>query len=146
MKVTGWTSFFSSPPAGITFHNRAFTEPTPFHLTLPPVSSGIYVILVPDACCTPRPYRAIYFGESNNFHARVTDRHERFSDWVEEARGISKTYVAFCPTPLLREEQRRWAESDLIARYRPVCNLEGNLATHLFYYHPLLRNEKMVKA
>lgn len=136
MKVTGWTNVFSTPSAGITFLNRAFTEPTPFHLMLPPVASGIYAILAPDPSCKPRPYRAIYFGESGNFSASVTDSHECFNEWVREAGGIANTYVAFCATPFLREEQRRWAENDLILRYRPVCNLKGNIAPS--FYHPLL--------
>jgi hypothetical protein len=136
MNVTGWTTIFFTPPAGITFLNRAFTEPTSFHATLPPVASGIYAILTHDPSCKPRPYRAIYFGESSNFSATVTDSHEFFNDWVREAGGIANTYVAFCATPFLREEQRRWAENDLILRYRPVCNLKGNIAPALYY--PLL--------
>jgi hypothetical protein len=140
MKATGWMGIHLSPPAGITFHNRAFTEPVLFHLTMPPVSSGIYAILKPDPSCTPRPYRAIYFGESSNFSQRVTENHELYDDWVTEAGGIGNIYVAFCSTPFLREEQRRWAETDLIARYRPACNLKGSQAP--LSYHPMLRMAK----
>jgi hypothetical protein len=136
MKVTGWTNLYGSPRAGIRFNNQTFTEPVPFPPALPPVSSGIYAILVPDADCTPRPYRVIYFGESGNFHERVTESHERYDDWIKEAGGIENTYVAFCPTPLLKEEQRRWVENDLIARYRPACNLKDNQTP--FFYQPLL--------
>ena len=136
MKVTDWTNMFASPPAGITFHNRPFTEPALFHLAPPPISSGIYAILMPDPSCQPRPYRVIYFGESNDFSARVTQEHERYDDWVTEAGGVANLYVAFCSTPYLREEQRRWVESDLIAGYRPACNLRGNPAP--IFYHPML--------
>lgn len=62
--------------------------------------------------------------------------HERYEDWIKEAGGTANTYVAFCPTPLLKEEQRRWVENDLIARYQPVCNLRDN--SPAFAYHPLL--------
>lgn len=140
MKVTDWPGAFLSTPPGITFHNRAFTEPAPFLLSPPPIASGIYAILKPDPSCAPRPYRVIYFGESRNFSERVTENHERFNDWVGEAGDAANIYIAFCPTPFLREEQRRWAESDLIARYRPVCNLKGNQAP--VFYHPLLRMAK----
>lgn len=136
MKVMRWTTDYSTQPKGITFHNRAFTEPVPFSLTLPPVGSGIYVILAPHPASKPRPYRAIYFGETNDFSARVTESHERFGDWVREAGCIANTYVAFCATPFLRGEQRRWAENDLIVRYRPVCNLKDNITPS--FYHPLL--------
>ena len=136
MKVTGWTNKVAAPSAGIAFSNRAFTEPAPFSLALAPVSSGIYAILVPDDSCQPRPFRAIYFGESGNFLQRVTDDHERFNDWAAEACGAANLYVAFCPTPLLRDHQRRWVEYDLIARYRPACNLQNDQDS--FFYQPLL--------
>ena len=122
--------------AGIRFNNCTFTEPTSFALAMPPVASGIYVILAPDDSCRPRPFRAIYFGESGNFLDRVTEKHERFDDWTLEAGGVANTYVAFCPTPLLKEEQRRWVENDLVTRYRPVCNLKDN--KNPFTYQSLL--------
>ncbi len=128
MKSAGRANLYVLPRAGIRFSNRTFTEPVPFALAVPPVSSGIYAILVPDALCRPRPFRSIYFGESGNFLARVTEKHERYEDWTREAGGVANTYVAFCPTPLLKQEQRRWVENDLVARYRPVCNLKGNQA------------------
>jgi len=136
MKVTGWVNLYGPSRAGIRFNNRIFTAPAPFSLALPPVSSGIYAILVRDVSCRPRPFRAIYFGESGDFSQRVTGGHERFNDWTAAAGGVADIYVAFCPTPLLKEEQRRWVECDLIARYRPACNLQDNPAP--FFYQPLL--------
>jgi hypothetical protein len=140
MKVTGWMQQYRPPRAGIRFNNRIFTEPAPFALAEPPVSSGIYAILAPDAARRPRPFRAIYFGESGNFHDRVTESHELFEDWIREAEGVANLYVAFCPTPLLRDVQRRWVENELIARYRPVCNLKDKQAEPS--YQPLLRIAK----
>jgi hypothetical protein len=140
MKLTGWTNLYRRPRAGIRFNNRTFTEPAPFGLALPPVASGIYAVLVADASCSPRPFRAIYFGESGNFQERVTASHEHYDDWLREAGDVANTYVAFCPTPLLKEVQRRWIENDLIARYRPACNLKNNQAP--FTYQPLLRIAK----
>lgn len=136
MKVMGWPSTFSSLPAGITFHNRAFTEPMPLLLTQPPIASGIYAILKPDPACAPRPYRAIYFGESCNFPEGVAENHVHFNDWVREAGGAANIYVAFCSTPFLREEQRRWAENELIARYLPACNLKDSAAP--FFYRSMI--------
>lgn len=121
---------------GIRFDNRVFTEPLPFSLALPPVSSGIYAVLVVDSACRPRPFRALYFGETHDFSQCLTAGHERISDWTAGAGGVANLYVAFCPTPLLKEQQRRWAQNDLIARYRPTCNLQGNQSSS--FYQPLL--------
>jgi hypothetical protein len=140
MKATSWVQLYGPPRAGIRFDNRIFTEPAPFALAEPPVSSGIYVVLVPDPSCRPRAFRAIYFGEAGNFHGRVTDSHALFDDWIREAEDVANLYVAFCPTPLLREVQRRWVENDLIARYRPACNLKDDETEHS--YQPLLRIAK----
>jgi hypothetical protein len=136
MKVTGWVHLYGQPRAGIRFNNSIFTEPVPFSLALPPVSSGIYAILAPDASCRPRPFRVVYFGESDDFAQCVTSEHERFNEWATEAGGVANLYTAFCPTPLLKGEQRRWVEYDLVARYRPVCNLQDNEVW--FFYQPLL--------
>lgn len=136
MRVPGWMKPYSPPHPGIQFSNRTFTEPAPFALAVPPVSSGIYAVLAPDASCRPQPFRAIYFGESSNFHQRVTATHEHLDEWAREAGGADRTYVAFCPTPLLNAAQRRWIESDLIARYQPVCNVRNNRPP--FFYQPLM--------
>ena len=136
MKVEGWVNLYGRPRAGIRFDNRTFTEPAALRLVVPPASSGIYAILVRDATSRPQPFRAIYFGESGNFLERVTEQHERYEDWTREAGGVANIYVAFCLTPLLKEEQRRWVENDLIARYRPACNLNDNRVRST--YQPLL--------
>ena len=136
MKSGGRANLYVLPRAGIRFNNRTFTEPAPFPVAIPPVASGIYAILVLDESCRPRPFRAIYFGESGNFLDRITEKHERFGDWTLEAGGVANTYVAFCPTPLLKEEQRRWVKNDLITRYRPICNLKDN--KNPFAYQSLL--------
>jgi len=140
MKVTDWEKHQGRVRAGIRFNNSIFTEPVRFSLALVPVSSGIYAILAADASCRPRPFRAIYFGESGDFTQRVTRDHARFSDWTSEAGEAANLFVAFCPTPLLRAQQRRWVEHDLIARYRPACNLQDNQAPS--FYQPLLSMAK----
>lgn len=140
MKVTGWSKHQGWPGTGIRFNNSIFTEPEAFSPALPPVSSGVYAILVADDSCQPRPFRAIFFGESGNFSQRVTADHPRFNDWSAEAGGAANLYVAFCSTPLLKEQQRRWVEYDLVARYRPVCNLQDSEDSS--FYKPLLRAAK----
>lgn len=136
MKVSAWTILQGPRRAGIRFDNCIFTEPVPFSMILPPVSSGVYAILVPDAVCRPRPFRAIYFGEADDFSQRVHGNHERFDDWMAEVREAAALYVAFCSTPLLKAQQRRWVEHDLIARYCPACNVLNNPSPT--FYQPLL--------
>lgn len=140
MRMPASSNLYGAPRAGIRFNNHIFTEPVLFSMALPPVSSGIYSILIDDASCMPRPFRVIYFGESLNFSQRVTADHECFHDWTFEAGGPANLYVAFCPTPLLKEQQRRWVQSDLIAHYRPACNLKDNQAQS--FYQPLLSMAK----
>ena len=72
MRAASWMDQYRPARDGIRFDNRTFTEPAPLPLARPPVSSGIYAVLAPDAACRPRPFRAIYFGESGNFVERVT--------------------------------------------------------------------------
>jgi hypothetical protein len=113
------------PTAGVWFGNRWFTEPTPFSMASPNKTQGIYAILAFDAQCRPRPFRVLYFGESENLKTRVTDQHEKFTDWVQEAGGIV-FFVSFHGTVGLTDDQRKEAENKLIAEYNPPCNTRVN--------------------
>jgi hypothetical protein len=119
------TSLISAriPPVtqGIKFCDRLFTEPTRLSSALIPPVSGIYAILVPDAGCSPRQFRPVYFGESSNLNGRVSTSHEKYNDWVRAAAG-SQLYLAHHATILMNDQQRRDAECELINHYRPECN------------------------
>ena len=117
----------TSPVAGIVYGNRSFSEPQRFPSLSTPVASGIYAILVPDSSYRPRPFRVIYFGESNNLFTRVCTSHEKYADWQREAGvnslyGTSDLYVAFHPTNDLTDQRLRDAECELINQYLPPCN------------------------
>lgn len=111
------------PPAvqGINFGGRQFYEPRRFPGLLIPPTQGIYAILVQDATCTPRKFRVIYFGESNNLGNRIRTTHEKYRDWTREAAG-SQLYMAYHTTIGMSDAQRRDAECVLINQYTPCCN------------------------
>lgn len=111
----------------IKFNDYTFSEPT----ALPPSSAfmetiagqpGVYAVLVFDPTCTPRPFRPVYFGESDNIHGRAAGTHENQSSWRAEAGTNTPLYRALCPLPGLTKAQRQQVESLLIAKYSTPCN------------------------
>ncbi len=112
---------------GIKFGNHSFSEPealpvAPSHFSKLAAQPGLYVILVFDERCSPRSYRAIYFGESDNIEARATGTHENHSSWCAEAGTGRQLYRAVSPMPGANKTQRQQAESLLIAEYGTPCN------------------------
>lgn len=111
---------------GIKFGNLLFSEPvalpsTPSMLDQVLPQPGLYVILTPDVRCTPRPFRLIYIGESENVNMRSTAAHEKFSEWKREA-GTAQLYRAVCALPGTTKPQRQATETALIRSYAPPCN------------------------
>ena len=109
---------------GINFGGYGFTEPMPLPLKETGWASqpGLYAILVPDPTCRPRPYRPVYFGESDNINHRATPTHESHSSWRLKAGSFTPLYRALCPLWGLTKTQRQQAESLLIATYNPPGN------------------------
>lgn len=87
-----------------------------------PDDSGLYVILAYDVGWTPKPYRPLYFGESQRIRSRATCEHERHVSWGHEAGVFSSLYRALCPLPNFTMSQLQRAESALIAQYNTPCN------------------------
>jgi hypothetical protein len=107
----------------ITFNNFTFTEPIPLTQWNPPNQAGVYVILVPDSTASPKPFRAIYFGEAGNFAERgFPSSHHKYSRWVNECGTSSRIFVATYPMPNSTPEGRRSVEAKLCASYNPSCN------------------------
>jgi hypothetical protein len=112
---------------GINFGGYGFSEPT----VLPPTPTlfdtligqpGLYAILVFDPSCTPRPYRVLYFGESENIQTRATGTHEKLSHWRTHAGPMAEIYRSLCPLSSATKLERQQAESTLITEYTPPCN------------------------
>lgn len=110
------------PIQGITYENWQFSEPTLFQPRFIPPYNGLYVILVRDETCSPRPYRLLYIGESENLNTRVTTNHEKHSDWTREAKG-KPLFVAYHAPLGLTTSQRKELEERLIKKYDPPCNV-----------------------
>ncbi len=114
-----------SPVAGIRFGGQIFTEPA----LLPQTGAsrlldlpGLYVVLVHDPTWRPRPFRPLYFGESQGVWTRATWAHEKCVDWRQAAGLMTPLYRSVCLLPGWTVSQRRSAESALIAAYGPPCN------------------------
>ncbi|MEW5902122.1 MAG: hypothetical protein AB1715_11720, partial [Acidobacteriota bacterium] len=105
-----------------------FAEPVPLTAWTAPFRSGLYAILVPDPGATPRPFRPIYFGESEDISDQsFINKHPKYPCWINEAGDVSKLYIAVYHMPFSTREQRLAVESSLISEYRPVCNLSDFL-------------------
>jgi hypothetical protein len=112
-------------PNGIIFDNILFTEPISLRAFPPLSGGGIYVVLVPDLNSRPRTYRPIYVGQTGDLSERVCESHERFLDWVMEAGGVHRLYVAF-HAMTAGKSVRLAVENKLIGIYKPVCNDKAN--------------------
>lgn len=114
------------PLRGIVFNNLAFSEPEPLPafsgLLCLLKSEGIYVILTDDIGATPRPFRALYFGESENLWGRATAAHENYPAWSQAAGIFRRLYRAFHLMHGSTQRQRQAVETALIAAYKPPCN------------------------
>lgn len=78
--------------------------------------AGLYIF----ARSTPQGWQAIYIGQAGSLAARVTSSHEKFpAIW---AQGYTHVHLMAYPGG---EDARRRVEGDLIARWRPVCNVQG---------------------
>ena len=111
----------------IKFNDHLFSEPS----ALPANSNfmdtlggkpGLYAILVYDSTCSLRPYRPLYFGESDNINGRATGTHENHPSWCKHGGTNMPLYRALCPLPGSTKTQRQQVESLLIAKYTTPCN------------------------
>jgi hypothetical protein len=110
-----------------------FSEPVRFRRSpfygesLSPLpGAGLYAVLVADGSASPRPFRVLYFGESENIDRRASSSHERYGDWCATAGGGEKLFVAYCWMIGSSKDERTSVESGLIGHYRPRCNTVFN--------------------
>ncbi len=130
------TAPLESPPPGIYFRDRRFSEPLPFHSAITVPTQGIYAILVRDEGYTPRPFQVLYFGESERLARRVTAQHESYGDWERQARG-AVLFVAFYNTAGTPSRLRKELAKQLIQDYNPPCN-QAQADTNCAMLRPLL--------
>jgi hypothetical protein len=108
----------------IYFANYQFSNPECLLNWITSEKSGIYAILVQDPTSRSKPYKAIYFGESEDMSERgFFKSHSRYDRWIREAGTEAELYISVFPMPDLTPELRQGIEAFLIKYYQPVCNL-----------------------
>jgi len=107
----------------INYSSYHFTDPVSAASWDPPYRSGIYAILTPDSSIKPKPYRVLYFGESENMSDRgFWKGHHRYRCFISEAASESNLNIAVYLMPNSTSEERRKIEQKLVNDYDPPCN------------------------
>jgi hypothetical protein len=110
----------SRPLTGIRFGDYVFTEPIPLdRLFLPPHSTGVYAILIPDPTWGPRDFQPLFFGEFA--HGRYSITAAELSLSYRAAAGKS-LYIAVLGIPEAHAGDLASLKQKLIYAYRPICN------------------------
>ncbi len=108
----------------IYFANYQFSEPGTFLNWTTDETSGIFAILVKDPKSKSKPYKAIYFGESENLSEHgFFKNHYRYDRWVREAGSAADLYISVFPLPDSSPVIRQSIQAFLIKYYHPVCNI-----------------------
>ncbi len=119
--------FTAAPSSSIVFGDRQFSEPEVLPSGLLGAlgafdHAGLYVVLVRDSGWRPRPFRPVYFGESDGIWRRSTAIHEKWPAWVRHADMSRILYRALHAMPSSTRAERQAAESALIMEYKTPCN------------------------
>ena len=115
----------------IKFAGCLFSDPVALGRWDPTGIDGVYAIQVADGGWTPKSYRPIYFGRTEDFSGRrPVPSHHAYQRWVDEAGGAHLLWASihYEPSALLRMVR----EGALIRRYAPWCNVMGNPLAMLF--------------
>lgn len=91
---------------------------------LPPSTPAVYAILYrPKAETKPDRYAVTYVGNTDNLaDGRLPFRHPRAPCWINRAGSRWKVYIA--TLEMSGDGHREQITNELIAIYRPRCNLE----------------------
>jgi hypothetical protein len=108
----------------IYFGNYQFSDPECLLNWTTSEKSGIYAILVKDSTSRSNPYKAIYFGESEDMSERgFFKSHYRYERWILEAGNEADLYISVFPMQNSTSELRQGIEAFLIKYYQPSCNM-----------------------
>lgn len=116
-----WGSFRFSEPSTLLSNLRRLPLEELLLRARPTGVPGLYAIMLFDSTCNPRPFRVIYFGQSDNIYYRASKTHENYEDWCKAA-GRNSLYVSFYEMLGSTELQREIDETTLIDTYKPICN------------------------
>src|SRR5262245_19072022 len=112
------------PPVGIRFADYVFSNPASLdRFSLPPRSAGLYVILMPDSTCGPWHLQPLFFGEFGPDHQlHMTQAQQMCCLKVAGGRTL---YFSLYAVPQPSAWPMSEIKKELIARYRPLSNLES---------------------
>jgi len=108
----------------IIYNGVNFSEPERLVNCNPPFRAGLYVILIQDQTMKPKPFKAIYFGESGNMSERGFGSHHKKPCWIRTAGSEGNLYISANLMPNSTENERRNIEERLIQKYntKNYCN------------------------
>jgi hypothetical protein len=107
----------------IYFANYQFGEPEAFLNWTTSEKEGIFAILIKNPTSKSKPYKAIYFGESENLSEHGFFRsYHRYDCWIREAGNETDLYISVFPTPGSTPNLRQGIKTFLVKYYHPVCN------------------------
>ena len=107
----------------IYFANYQFGEPKAFLNWTSSEKEGIFAILIKNPESKSKPYKAIYFGESENLSEQGFFRsYHRYDCWIREAGNETDLYISVFPTPGSTPNLRQGIKTFLVKYYHPVCN------------------------
>ena len=108
------------PLSGIRFGDYVFSEPIPLdRLFLPPHSTGVYAILIPDATWGPRDFQPLFFGEFAHGRYAITAAELSLSYRAAAGKNL---YIAVLAIPEAHAGELASLKSKFIHDYRPICN------------------------
>jgi len=106
----------------IIFGKYEFSKVTRIALWKPSKAPGLYVILIPDLSSSPIPLKPIYFGQTKNFAEQDFLKSHEIYNCVKKAPSEDGIFIAIHIMIGSIEEERKTRETELIAKYQPVCN------------------------
>jgi hypothetical protein len=101
----------------ITLGSQSFAGPFMLPLWSPVKACGLYAVLVPG--WRPLTFRAVHFGQTEDFTRRDLVRHSRYAEWLGIAGTEWNLYVAVHDMSFSTEAQRLSAERALTREYKP---------------------------
>jgi hypothetical protein len=101
----------------ITLGGRSFLGPFLAPLWSSPQAAGLYAVLVPGWRLLT--FRALHFGESEDFSSNPLKSHARYAQWLSIAGTDWNLYVATHEMSFSTAGQRSAAEREITRAYKP---------------------------
>ena len=108
----------------LQFGSITFTDPVKLAQWRPDNVAGLYCVCIANREWQPVPYQPIYFGMSKNLAEEdLLGNQVALESWAARATTPNKLLVAHAGLPYFSVEDLLLFERQLVAQYRPACNL-----------------------